>query len=136
MSEQKPFAELLELEDWKIVIVESPYKASDIATVEEHEEYLERCLRDCVLRGETPYASHKMLTKALNDKLPVERRIGMRAGLSLARQVVSVGIAMPIFYEDYGFSDGMQSVMAAYQKMGHLIYYDIRRIGKNPPKAA
>ena len=50
------------------VIVESPY-AGDI---EKNMRYLRACIRDCLLRGETPYASHALYTQdgVLRDDIP------------------------------------------------------------------
>lgn len=118
------------LTDWNPIVIESPFKATEEHSNEVHRAYLERCLRDAVLRGETPYASHKMLTDAFNDCDPVERRIGINAGLAMARQLVLAGTAQAIFYIDYGWGEGMHGARDLYQKLG--ISYENRSIGKNP----
>ena len=96
------------------VILESPYAANAItlATVREHEEYGRRCLRDSLLRGEAPLASHLLYTQpidgfhdggvVLNDAVPAERALGIEAGLAwgpLAEATVA--------YVDMGVSGGM-----------------------------
>jgi len=61
------------------VILESPY-AGDVAT---NVAYARRALRDCLLRGEAPFASHLLYTQpgVLDDTLPDERACGIEAGL-------------------------------------------------------
>lgn len=62
------------------VVVESPY-AGD---VERNLRYLRAALRDCLLRGEAPYASHAIYTQpgVLDDDIPSERTRGIHAGLA------------------------------------------------------
>jgi hypothetical protein len=64
--------------------------------------YLDRCLRDCALREEAPFASHKLLPGALDDTIPAERELGMRAGWAIGRRLDGW-----IFYIDRGFTPGM-----------------------------
>lgn len=81
------------------VVIESPY-AGDVG---ENMRYLDRCVMDCLRRGETPYASHRMLTTALDDRDEAQRGLGIAAGLDVAR-----GTRAPVvFYMDRGVSDGM-----------------------------
>lgn len=95
----------------KLVIIESPY-AGD---VERNLRYLRECLRDSVARGESPYASHRMLTDALDDTIPTEREAGIKAGLAWA------GVADEIvFYVDLGWSGGMKAARAHYEKNGAI----------------
>ena len=44
----------------RLVILESPY-AGDLVR---NAEYLSACIRDCIARQESPYASHRMLTES------------------------------------------------------------------------
>lgn len=86
------------------VVVESPYAANEWFTVEDHLTYLRACLRDSVLRGESPYASHGLLTQegVLNDEIREERNRGIIAGHAwypVANKIV--------FYADFGVSRGM-----------------------------
>ena len=46
------------LPEMKKVIVESPY-AGDI---DKNVRYVRACMRDCLLKGESPYASHALYT--------------------------------------------------------------------------
>ena len=83
----------------KRVIVESPFKGDR----ERNKRYLERCLRDCLMRGESPYASHKMLTDCVDDDDPEERRLGIEAGFAWKQDA-----ELTAFYVDLGWSDGMK----------------------------
>ncbi len=65
----------------KRVIIESPYGAADATGVAANVAYLQRCIRHAVLVcGESPYASHQMLTQALDDRNTSERNAGIEAG--------------------------------------------------------
>lgn len=117
---------------YKPVIIESPFKGNEKYSEEVHRAYLDRCIRDCIFRGETPYASHKMLTDALDDSIPEERRMGVEAGIDIAILLLRHTSATPVFYLDYSdedvFSDGMDKARKKYA--GFVI--DERHIGKNP----
>lgn len=84
----------------KRVIVESPY-AGDI---EANVEYARAAMRDCLLRGEAPYASHLLYTQpgVLRDEVPGERVHGIEAGF-VWRAVAE----LTVFYVDRGWSHGM-----------------------------
>lgn len=81
------------------VIVESPF-AGGFANV----KYSRECLKDCLDRGESPYASHLLYTQkgVLDDAIPAQRTAGMEAAskwLEVADYVV--------VYCDLGLSPGM-----------------------------
>jgi len=83
------------------VIIESPY-AGD---VEGNLTYLRACMRDCLRRGEAPFASHGLYTQpgVLDDNDADERRKGIVAGFIWA------GVAnKTIVYTDRGISSGMK----------------------------
>lgn len=83
------------------VILESPY-AGDIQA---NEAYARRALRDCLLRGEAPIASHLLYTQpgVLNDLVPDERALGIEAGL-----VWGALAEATVVYTDRGISGGMR----------------------------
>jgi hypothetical protein len=58
------------------VILESPYAGN----VEENVAYARAAVRDSLLRGESPIASH--LLRILKDSVPDERQLGIEAGLA------------------------------------------------------
>lgn len=99
------------------VILESPY-AGD---VEANLTYLRACMRDCLLRGEAPFASHGLYTQpgVLRDDVPEERGHGIAAGFvwrALCRKTV--------VYTDRGISDGMKAGIEHAKKMTwHTVEY-------------
>ena len=91
----------------RLVILESPY-AGDI---ERNEKYARACLRDSLMRGEAPIASHLLYTQpgVLDDTIPNDRRLGILAGLAW-RTVAHATVV----YTDLGISAGMmQGIKAA-----------------------
>lgn len=85
----------------KRVIVETPY-AGDVKT---NPIYLRACMRDCLLRGEAPFASHALYTQegVLDDTVPAEREHGIQACFAW-RQAAE----LTVVYTDRGISRGMQ----------------------------
>ncbi|MDB4306037.1 hypothetical protein N9980_00560 [bacterium] len=83
-------------------IIESPY-AGD---TEKNVAYARECMRDSLLRGEAPYASHLLYTQAgiLDDLIPSERDMGIQAGFAWKH---TAGV-VSVFYKDLGMSEGMQ----------------------------
>lgn len=61
------------------VIIESPFAGE----VEENIKCARQCLRDSILRGEVPFASHLLYTQegVLDDDDPYERELGINLGL-------------------------------------------------------
>lgn len=96
----------------RLVVIESPYSGD----IERNLIYLHNCIKDCISRGETPYASHLMLTGALDDGNPEERVVGIEAGLHWADAAEAV-----VVYTDYGISEGMVSSIAAHEVAGRTI---------------
>jgi hypothetical protein len=100
----------------RLVVVESPFKATQERSIEQHKEYLKHCLADCAKRGESPYASHLMLTEVLDDDDPHERGFGIKAGWEWAKHADAV-----VCYEDFGISPGMRESLAHYEHIGKPI---------------
>lgn len=84
-----------------LVLIESPY-AGDI---EQNLAYLRAAMRDCLLRGEAPFASHALYMQpgVLDDTLPYERTLGIHAGLEWGRLA-----SKTVVYIDLGISRGMK----------------------------
>jgi hypothetical protein len=85
----------------KLVIIESPFAGN----VQENILYARMAVRDSLLRGEAPIASHLLYTQEgiLNDDIKEERQHGIDAGLAwgnVANQTV--------VYIDKGISRGME----------------------------
>lgn len=83
------------------VIIESPY-AGD---VERNLRYLRAAMRDCLVRGEAPFASHALYTQpgVLDDDKLNERQQGISAGLEWGRCAEAT-----VVYGDLGISRGME----------------------------
>lgn len=98
------------------VIVESPY-AGDVAA---NLTYLRACLRDCLLRGEAPFASHGLYAQpgVLDDDLPQERERGIRAGFAWRRAA-----AKTVVYTDRGMSGGMRYGIEHAHDLGQAVEY-------------
>jgi hypothetical protein len=106
--------------DMRRVVLESPF-AGD---VEANIAYARACIRDCLLRGDAPIASHLLFTQPgiLRDGVIEERSLGMRAGFAWTRQAEAV-----VVYTDRGISSGMKSGIGRAQKMGVPVEY--RKLG-------
>ncbi len=100
----------------KLVIVESPY-AGD---VEKNVRYARAALRDCLLRGEAPLASHLLYTQpgVLNDDIPAERTQGINAGLEWGDLADAT-----VVYTDLGTSRGMTYGIERAQHVNRPIEY-------------
>lgn len=108
------------------VIVESPYNAKnedgspDWDGIEKNLQYLRAAMRDCLTRGEAPYASHALYTQkgVLDDFNDFERRFGIHAGFAW-RQCAS----KTVIYQDLGISSGMKYGIEHAEELGHEIEY-------------
>ena len=100
----------------RLVIVESPYAGN----IERNELYARRCLADCFRRGEAPFASHLLYTQPgiLDDGDPVERRLGITAGLAWGRVADAT-----VVYTDHGISPGMKQGIERAKCEGRPIEY-------------
>lgn len=104
------------------VILESHY-AGDVAR---NLTYARRALRDSLLRGEAPLASHLLYTQegVLDDTVPEERKRGIEAGFAWRADAKKT-----VVYLDYGMSKGMEVGIDDARKRG--IECEYRVIGKN-----
>lgn len=104
----------------KRVIIESPF-AGDI---EKNLRYVRACMRDCLLRGESPYASHALYTQdgVLADGDKAERKLGIAAGFEW-RQCAE----MTVFYLDLGMTPGMVQGIEDCETKG--LPYEKRHLG-------
>lgn len=127
------------------VLIESPYRGDvespdDLArVVARNRRYLDRCIRDCLMRNESPIASHKTLVDVCPDDVPEERERGIRAGFAWR------GVAdATVIYTDHGISHGMKLGIEdaqreqdrryrAFESAHHVEY---RQIGAEPEDAA
>lgn len=86
---------------FRLVLIESPF-AGD---VERNKAYARAAMRDCLKRGDAPYASHLLYTQpgVLDDNDPEERTLGIQAGLAWGERAELTAV-----YTDLGISDGMR----------------------------
>lgn len=106
----------------KLVIVESPY-AGDVTR---NLLYARLCMRDCLDRGEAPYASHLLYTQplVLDDDQPEQRALGIEAGLCWGRIAELVAV-----YEDFGLSGGM--MLGIQRARDNCTEHQFRRLPMN-----
>lgn len=85
----------------KLVIIESPFAGN----VQENILYARMAVRDSLLKGEAPIASHLLYTQEgiLNDDIKEERQHGIDAGLAWGSVATET-----IVYIDKGISRGME----------------------------
>jgi hypothetical protein len=93
----------------RLVVLESPY-AGDVA---DNIEYARECLRDSLMRGEAPLASHLLYPQVLDDTNPDERQQGIDAGLSWLKSA-----SASVVYADRGITKGMEYGIAAAKAAG------------------
>lgn len=88
------------------VVIESPYKGDQRNVV-----YARECLKDSLMRGEAPFASHLLYTQVLDDKDPEHRKTGIKAG----HEWIPMADLLAV-YTDRGISMGMvQGIIVAAQ---------------------
>ena len=102
------------------VILESPF-AGD---VERNVRYARAALRDSLMRGEAPLASHLLYTQpgVLDDTVAGERARGIEAGLAWGQWAVA-----SVVYADLGVTPGMQEGIARAEREGRPV--EVRMIG-------
>lgn len=88
------------------VLIESPFKAASPEGEARNVRYVRACMRDSLLRGEAPFASHALYTLegVLKDGEPAERKLGMEAGWAYLEVCKVTAV-----YTDLGISDGMRA---------------------------
>jgi hypothetical protein len=85
----------------RLVILESPFAGDEQANI----DYARLCVRDSLMRGEAPIASHLLYTQPtiLDDSVPEERKNGIAAGLAWGKVADAT-----VVYTDRGISRGMK----------------------------
>jgi len=104
----------------KLVIIESPF-AGDVKT---NIKYARKCICDCLKRNESPIASHLLFTQKgiLNDLIPEERTLGVKAGLSWYKVA-----DLSAVYTDMGISKGMkEGIIKAKQFKVNIEYRTLK----------
>lgn len=101
----------------RLVIIESPFK-ENLFQRWLNKRYARACLKDCLLRGESPLASHLLYTQVLNDQDPEERKMGIEAGLAWIKHADVMAV-----YVDRGISGGMYSAELLANRIGLPVEY-------------
>lgn len=105
------------------VIIESPFAGN----IETNLTYAREAMRDCLERGEAPYASHLLFTQPgiLKDEEPEERMWGIEAGLTWGQLADAT-----VVYCDLGVTRGMELGIERAKLLGRPVEWrQIRRIG-------
>ncbi len=104
------------------VIVESPF-AGGFANV----KYAREAVRDCINRGESPFASHLLYTQKglLDDRLPEERRKGMESAIGWLEVADYVAV-----YMDLGITPGMVVGIIRATRLGKPVRLRWLRLGR------
>ena len=89
----------------KRVVLESPYAGNDVAR---NIAYARACVRDSLMKGEAPFASHLLYTQdgIFRDDIPAERAIGIKAGHVWIRFAQAL-----VVYTDRGITPGMNAAI-------------------------
>jgi hypothetical protein len=103
-----------------LVLIESPYKGDNYVQFEQNVAYARACLRDSLLRGEAPFASHLLYTQegVLDDKVLEERELGIESGLAWGRCA-----DLTVVYIDLGISEGMKRGIMHARELGRPVEY-------------
>ena len=103
------------------VILESPFAGDVLKNI----EYARKCMRDCFMKGEIPFASHLLYPQEgiLNDDNPEERKMGIDAGLSWGKFA-----SKTVVYTDLEITEGMkQGIKNAEDDGGEV---EMRKLGE------
>jgi hypothetical protein len=100
----------------KLVILESPFGGD----IESNVLYARQAVKDSLLRGEAPIATHLLYTQEgiLDDSIPMERQFGIDAGLAWGKVADKT-----VVYIDRGISPGMEYGIQRAKDENRLIEY-------------
>ena len=96
------------------VMLESPYAGE----IERNIVYALACAKDCLQRGEAPFASHLLFTLILDDLVEQEREWGIQAGFAW-RSASEASVA----YTDFGITRGMRYGIEQAEDEDHPVEY-------------
>ena len=106
----------------QFVDIETPYSAKTESDLSRNLLYTRACIRDSLLRGEIPFASHLFYTQPgiLDDTVQTERDMGILAGKELIEGLPGV---KTVVYTDLGISPGMQFGIDRAESQSRIIEY-------------
>lgn len=105
-----------------LVVICSPLRAATPDEVEKNKAYAREALRNSLLRGEAPFASHLLYTQVLSDEIPEERA----AAITAAHQVIMRAERLAV-YIDRGVTDGMKDEIRIASVSGVRIVFRTMR---------
>lgn len=101
-----------------LVLIESPFKGE----LERNLRYARVAMRHAFFEhGEYPFASHLLYPGILDDNDPIERALGIEAGLAWGACAKRT-----VVYTDLGLSDGMRLGIERARSLGRPV--ELRRI--------
>ena len=110
----------------KRVIIESPYRGTP-DEVARNERYLDYCIQDCYRMGWSPFASHAIGPRVLNDCDGRERAVAMIAGFAWYRSADMCAIYTDLLEKDENgewiLTEGMAQGKAAAAANGVPVQY-------------
>jgi hypothetical protein len=89
--------------------------------MDENRRYRDAAIRDSCLRGEQPFASHRMYDGPLDDLNPSERNLGIVAGFAWGELAEK-----RIVYVDLGVTRGMEAGIREAERLRQPV--EIRRV--------
>lgn len=98
------------------VILESPFRGKTENEEAVNRAFAKACMLDSLRRGESPLASHLLWPGILDDADPLERRMGIEAGLAWGTAAEAT-----VVYENLGISSGMEFGIARAAREGRPI---------------
>jgi hypothetical protein len=106
----------------KFVDIETPYSGNSEEEIRRNLLYARACVRDSLLRGEVPFASHLFYTQPgiLDDNIPQEKDMGINAGKELTEALPDIVTVVSV---DLEISKGMQYGIDRAKKNGRKIEY-------------
>ncbi len=113
-----------------LVVIESPYRGLTSDITADNIRFAQKALAHSLSLGEAPIALHLLYTQLgiLRDHDPVERQLGIDAGLAWLRAA-----DRHVFYTDRGWSTGMLAALAASPKFHSHIYIRGLQFPPKPP---
>ena len=117
--------------------IESPFKGHDWSETQKNLMYARACSKDCINRGERPYATHLYFTQRgiLDDRIHEERMKGITFGKDIEESIFLAskfdkGIYVcSAFYTDRGMSKGMELGLEKAKTLGRDTVF--RQLGQN-----
>ena len=100
------------------VMLESPHDGISPEEVARNMAYTDACLRDCLLRGEAPFASSVLYTRndVLDEESLEERRLAVYARLAWRSVAQTV-----VLYVDYGISNDTKDCVEWAKREGRTV---------------